>query len=250
MEDLKDKTPLLEFMNKHCQRSPYAFQIKKCSDDTCSYCKAHPIHVTPEQFTSLHYLPLPLLDTSKANYQPFEKLYGTEPLVKDQPSSKPSSNEEAVEADRSHKPILKNTKVRKVITCGDCCKPRCIYSATRLTREQEVFVQLVVESGVYTCGSVIFHPNSPYHNAIVVRQNCSCTDPMEASYYSSALVKFPSVCFYCGMGKDSLIDDVELKRKFGIVRPLCSVRKGQGRTHKVSHPNNVTNKKRRIVIYI
>ena len=63
-KDLKDKTPLLEFMNKHCQRSPYAFQVKKCSDDTCSYCKAHPIHVT--------YLPLSLLDTSKANYQPFE----------------------------------------------------------------------------------------------------------------------------------------------------------------------------------
>ena len=67
--------------------------------------------------------------------------------------------------------------------------------------------------------SVIFRPNSPYYNTIVVRQNCSCTDPMKASYYSSALVKFPSVS-YCGMGKDSLIDDVELKRKFGIVRPL------------------------------
>ena len=40
--------------------------------------------------------------------------------------------------------------------------------------------------------------------------------------------------------KDSLIDDVELKR----VRPLCSVCKGQGRTHKVSHPNNIANKKR------
>ena len=67
-----------------------------------------------------------------------------------------------------------------------------------------------------------------------LRQNCSCTDPMEASYYSSALIKFPSVS-YCGMG--TLINDVELKRKFGIVRPLCSVCKGQGRTHKVSHPN-------------
>ena len=63
---------------------------------------------------------------------------------------------------------------------------------------------------------------------------------------SSALVKFPSVS-YCGMGKDSLIDDVELKRKFGIVRPLCSVCKGQGRTHKVSHPNNITNKRSRII---
>ena len=65
---------------------------------------------------------------------------------------------------------------------------------------------------------------------------------MEASYYSSALVKFPSVCFYCGMGKDSFIDDVELKRKFGIVRPLCSVCKCQGQTHKVSHPSNITKK--------
>ena len=88
--------------------------------------------------------------------------------------------------------------------------------------------------------------HSPYHNTIVVRQNCSCTDQMEASYYSSALVKFPSVS-YCGMGKDSVIDDVELKKKFGIVRPLCSVCKGQGRTPKVSHSNNITNKRRRII---
>ena len=152
-EDLKDKTPLLEFMSKHCQRSPYAFQVKKCSDDTCSYCKAH-----------VTYLPLSLLD---ANYQPL--ILKTEPLVKDQPSSKPSSNEEAVEADRNHKPILKNTKVRKVISCDDCCKPRCIYSATRLTREQEVFVQLVVESGVYTMWICYFPPEltlPQYHRCL------------------------------------------------------------------------------------
>ena len=77
--------------------------------------------------------------------------YGTKPLVKDQPSTKPSSDEEAAEADRKHKPILKNTKVRKVIACGECHKPRCIYAAARLAREQDVFVQVVVESGIYTC---------------------------------------------------------------------------------------------------
>ena len=91
-----------------------------------------------------------------------------------------------------------------------------------------------------------FPTNSPYHDTIIVKQNCSCADPMEASYYSSTLVKFSSICVFCGMGEDSLVDDVDLKRQYGIVRPLCLACKTKGKTHKVSHPNNVANKRRRI----
>jgi hypothetical protein len=48
------------------------------------------------------------------------------------------------------------------------------------------------------------------------------------------------------MGEDKLVDDADLKRQYGIVRTLCTACKAKGRTHKVSHPNNVMNKKRRI----
>ena len=248
-EDLKDKKPLLDFMKTHCIQSPYVFQVKKCLESSCSYCKEHPVRVTPEQFSLLHYLPLPLLDSSKTSYQSFEGLYGKEPSDSDRPSSKPSSNAEAAEVDKNNKAVLKSTKVRKVIPCGECGKPRCIYAASRLTREQEVIVNQVVESNIYTCGSIIFPPSSPFCDMIVVKQNISCADPMEASYYSAALVKFPAVCFYCGMNQQSLVSEgvAELKRKYGVVRPLCCTCQSEGKAHRVTHPNNVNaNKRRRI----
>ena len=245
-EDLKHNTALHEFMRKHCRLSPYVFQVKKCLDPSCSYCKEHPIQVTSEQFSSLHYLPLPLLDASKTSYLPFETSYGKEPSDNDRPSSTPSSNAEAAQADNMHKPLLKNTKVRKVIFCGECFKPRCVYSAARLSTAEEAVTEAIINSKVYTCGSTLFPPNSPLHDTVIVRQNCCCADPVEAAYYSSALVKFPPVCFYCGIGgEESLVSEqvAELRRQYGVVRPLCFLCQSEGKTHKVSHPN-VTKKPR------
>ena len=91
-----------------------------------------------------------------------------------------------------------------VITCGECQKPRCVYAASKLTREQKVLVQQVVESQVYTCGSTLFPPNSSLHDTVIVKQNCTCADPMEASYYSSTLVKFTPVCFFVAWMKTNL----------------------------------------------
>ncbi len=213
-DDLKDKKPLHGFMKELCIQTLYLFQVKKCLQPSCTYCKAHPVHVSPEQFSSLHYSPLPLFDASKTKYKTFESLYGSLPSSKDQPSSKPSSYPEAAEADSKHKAILKSAKVRKVIVCGECQKPRCVYAGTRLTREQDVLLQEVVESKVYTCGSTLFYPNTPFDDTIVVKENISCADPMEASYYSAALVKFPPVCYYCGKDEGGLVTEgvAELKR--------------------------------------
>ena len=113
--DLKKKVSLNEFMKTHSRQSHYVFQVKKCVNPNCSYCSEHPIQSTPEQFSSLHYLLLPLLDDSKESYLPFEKVYGKEPSDKDCHSSQATSNSEAAEEDMQHKPLLKNTKVRPVI---------------------------------------------------------------------------------------------------------------------------------------
>ena len=37
----------------------------------------------------------------------------------------------------------------------------------------------------YTCGSVLFSPESPLHNTIVVRLNFCCADPVEAANFFS-----------------------------------------------------------------
>lgn len=120
--NLKDNVALHQFMKKHCLQTPYVFQVKKCLDADCSYCTKHPIQITPEQFSSLQYLPLPHLHDSKS-YLPFEKVYGKEPSDKDRPSSQITSNSVAAEVDTQHKALLKNTKVRQVIFVENAINP-------------------------------------------------------------------------------------------------------------------------------
>ena len=208
-------------MRKHCWLSNYVFKVRKCFDLDCSFCKEHPIQVAPEKFSSLHYLQFPLLDPSKSGYLPFKTIDGKEPSNNNQLSSMPSSSTEAAQADSRHKTLLKNTKVRKVIFCGKCLKPRCVYSAARLSRAEETIVEWVIESKVYMCGSTLVPLTSPLHDTIVVRQNCFCAAPVEAAYCRSALVKFPPVCFYCDLGEDCVVSEgvAELWRQFGFVRP-------------------------------
>ena len=106
-EDLKKNVALHDLMKLHTHRTPYVFQIKKCMDADSSYCAQHPIQLEPDQFTTLHYLPLPLLDGTKMSYLAFENLYGKEPSDPDRPSSVPTSNSEVTEEDTHHKAILK-----------------------------------------------------------------------------------------------------------------------------------------------
>ena len=76
-EDLKKNVALHDFMKKkHGHQTPYVFQVKKCLNADCSCCTQHPIQLEPDQFSTLHYLPLPLLDDTKTSYLAFEDLYG------------------------------------------------------------------------------------------------------------------------------------------------------------------------------
>lgn len=59
------------------------------------------------------------------------------------PSAAPASPQ--CEVDRQNRDLFKNQKVRDVVICGECGKPRCIYSNKKLTTDQVrdiVFVKL------------------------------------------------------------------------------------------------------------
>ena len=85
--DLQNAASLQSFMKAHCHLSAYAFQVKKCCDNTCYYCSKHQIRLSHEDFKSLHFLPLPLLHpTNKDHYRPFSDVYGQLPSNLDQPS--------------------------------------------------------------------------------------------------------------------------------------------------------------------
>ncbi|CAG8621658.1 25122_t:CDS:2 [Dentiscutata erythropus] len=67
---------LVKFMETHCQMRTYSFQVKKCNNPSCLYCK--PIRLPPHEFRNLSFLPDPILSKENANhYAAFQQVYGT-----------------------------------------------------------------------------------------------------------------------------------------------------------------------------
>ena len=215
-------------MKNHCKCSQYMFQVKKCTDASCLYCVQHPVHlhVQKEVFDSLSYLPLPLFDNTKEHYQKFFDIYGQDPSDKDRPSLIPCPSEEAKQVDKGRKSLLVWGKVRGAIVCGECHKPKCIYSKTKLSHEQSTSLDIIIESDWYTCGASLFASDTPYTGTIVVREALVCSSCIETQYYSSVLpvVHFPPACYYCGVPEEALVNDdtiQELKNSYAVVYPIC-----------------------------
>jgi len=95
---------------------------------------------------------------------------------RDCPSAKPAS--QGAEADNRRKAILVSSRVRCIMTCYEFFKPRCIYSKTKLTKDEQIALKRVQESLLYTCGSSIFPPNSAYHDTVCVKESFTCGDPI------------------------------------------------------------------------
>ena len=244
---LESCSSLKKFLDTHCNSSHYVFQIRKCLDPSCYYCVQHPVRMDLEKFKELSLLPLPLLDTTKEHYRPFEELNGSEPTEKDRPSLQQSGDPEAVEADTKHKLLFNSSKVRAILNCQECFKPRCVYSARKLSLNEKVLLDVVVEDKTYTCGAAVFPPSSPLADTVVVRQNIGCPNPMEAQYYSATLVSFPPVCYFCAVGEECLVEDDsirELRKEYAVVRPICFLCKAEGKTPYVRMPSNVRKRPR------
>lgn len=108
---------------------------------------------------------------------------------------------------------------------AQCQKPRCIYVASKPTVPQLRAITRVKEELGYMCGSQLFDDEHEFHSLVITRQAIGCSSHVETEYYSSTTVSFPDCCFYCGT-QEMLIDDQyisDLKKKFAVVRPLCSL---------------------------
>ena len=207
---LQKATQYQKFVSTHCHASQYMFQIKKCNSSECEYCCEHPVRLSPEVFETLSFLPLPLLDSTKEHYQKFDVLYGQRPSDKDRPTRVPAPSEEAKEVDKTRRSLLVCGKVRGVICCGECHKPRCVYSQTTLSKEELNELNRIRESRLYTCGSSLFPSGSSHESNIVVRTALVCTSYVESQYYSAVLVHFEPVCYYCGLDEETLVENDEI----------------------------------------
>ena len=246
-KDLDKATSLKNFMKAHCHVSAYMFQVKKCSEPSCTYCIKHPIQLEPDRFSQLNFVPLPLLDSSGDHYQSFSDLYGKPLSNKDRPSRVATPTDEQVALDRERKSLLVAGKVRMTISCDECKKPRCIYAQSVLTGDQRKMLEDIKDSRVYTCGSDLFPNNTHCDQAIVVRQALVCNTPMESQYYSAILVKFPRVCYHCGLGEESLVENdyiQDLQKCYAVVLPICFLCLDDGKKPHCKKPNNLAKRQK------
>ena len=233
-------------MKAHSHVSTYAFQLRKCTLDTCAYCTSHPVRMPLEQFSSLCYLPLPILDSSGQHFKHFKEVYGQLPSEQDKPSLGSTKNSDSDEFDKANRKILSSAgRVRASLTCGECFKPRCVFAEAPLSQKEKDMLYELETS--YTCGSILFPPNSPYYSSIITRVNLSCHGCVEAQYYSACLVKFKPVCSHCSCPEETLAEDdlvCTLKQSKQVVGPICFICRSEG---KEPHTWGATsNKKRRI----
>ena len=227
-KDQKKAEKWLKFKADHCKCSNYSFQIKKCTNVECTYCKNNPSQIP--DFDSIHFLPDPEPDpTNKEHYLPFEKMYGKNTSDIFRPSLKEDNIEK--EPDKAHRSLLVAARVRDYILCCECSKPRCIYSASKLSLFEKREIQHALDEGTYSCGMSLFLDSHCLRDTIVVREAICCSSLVEATYYSSQRVSFDFCCIHCG-SSDHLYDGDEMRAKkeqYQTVRPICEPCKLSGR---------------------
>ncbi|RGB39303.1 hypothetical protein C1646_754740 [Rhizophagus diaphanus] len=92
---------LVEFIKTYCRVRVYSFQIKKCNNPACLYCK--PIRLPLNEFHNLSFLPdlIPSQDNTD-HYATFQNVYGTETTEEYRPTYMQSqANAEPIPNDKS-----------------------------------------------------------------------------------------------------------------------------------------------------
>ena len=139
---------LKQFMDHCCHIRKYVFSVKKCGEQDCSICS--PPRLPPEIFSQLFHLPDPI-PASGDHYKPFEEVYGTKTTEKHHPSFT-----EPGKGGRHGIPFSPNAQTaRKLIMCTECLKPRVLYAQRKLSHHDEVFLDRLGDTYLYSCGSTL-----------------------------------------------------------------------------------------------
>ena len=83
--------------------------------------------------------------------------------------------------------IFVAAKVRSVIECRECEKPRVVYSGSKLTVQDLNEVKKAADSLLYVCGAPLFPSGNPLGDKVIVREALSCESPLETAYYSGTV---------------------------------------------------------------
>ena len=96
-----------------------------------------------------------------------------------------------------HKDMMVSAKVRGVIKCLMCRKPRRFYSNANLTGAVKENVEYLVEEEEYVCGGCFVDDDSWLRHSVVVRRQLTYDSQIEVAYYS-AKIGFNPICIHCG----------------------------------------------------
>ena len=91
---------------------------------------------------------------------------------------------------------------------------------------------------MYTCGAPILPEGHPGADIFIVRQDLSCSDPIEKQYYSCK--KFDLICRRCGSTEPDAPVNEEIKRQCKVVNPVCRACLEMGAKPVVTGPKTVT----------
>jgi hypothetical protein len=216
---------LVAYMKNHARRRQYTFQLRKCDDDKC--CPAP----TDRRFpTSPLWLPDPVLDDTKEHYKPCADVMGEETTDAHRPSMQKTAKKKLakiedqpninhfmiddIKEQMSNKSLFTAQNGKFLVECGECSKPRVIYSKNRLTDRQSLLVATSISESDFTCGSPLLETTT----TITTRLNITCGSPVELAYYSAKLGP-EDICAHCAAPHAET--NQALKKKFKTVLPCC-----------------------------
>ena len=117
-------------------------------------------------------------------------------------------------------PLYTGQKVRSIVHCFRCQKPRCIYSPRQLSGLERQSLEELEENSVFSCDTALVPPTHPLQGK-VFQMKLNCHDAIEGAYYTTVL-QLPTVCYNCGKEISEPDERTsELLLKFRLVFPSC-----------------------------
>ena len=114
--------------------------------------------------------------------------------------------------------MLVSQRLRAVVKCGKCEKPRGIYAQIQLTTDEQGELERLIESVEYTCGSSLAVDGNPLYGKVFMQTRLHCSDHIEFAYYACSC-KQPDLCCHCG--SVNCMHDPDLLQNFKVVLPKC-----------------------------
>ena len=114
--------------------------------------------------------------------------------------------------------------------CTECAKPRCLFSAKKLSAEQATQLAVALEELQYVCGGPLLEEDHPLVSVVGARVHITCGTPMSSHYYASKRA-FPPVCYACG-SKEPCPIAADMLQQHQSVHPVCTACLEKGVKHR------------------